>query len=116
VAPGLPLQSGADTLAFGCASCHFGQLPDGRYAVGAPNHDYEYGAQMLALLLLPQAASPGFNESEHHPDAIAEIQDALAHLRDNNQLRWELIGNLLPLLGESAQEITTEYELGPLEA
>ena len=31
--PGAPMGS-VDTLAYSCASCHFGQLPDGRYSVG----------------------------------------------------------------------------------
>ena len=39
--------------AFTCASCHFGKMPDGRYAVGYPNHQLDYGrffASMIALM------------------------------------------------------------------
>ena len=43
------------THAFTCAGCHFGQLPDGRYAVGYPNLQLDYGrfiASMVALIRL----------------------------------------------------------------
>ena len=40
-------------LAFTCASCHFGKLSDGRYAVGAPNHGYDYGRMILSLVVAP---------------------------------------------------------------
>src|SRR4051812_32774849 len=45
LAPTVRLGGTIDAVAFTCASCHFAQLPDGRYAVGAPNHGYEYGTQ-----------------------------------------------------------------------
>ena len=43
------------THAFTCASCHFGQMPDGRYAVGYPNLELDYGrlfGTMIALIKL----------------------------------------------------------------
>ena len=44
-----------NTHALTCAACHFGQMPDGRYAVGYPNHQLAYGrffAAMVALIRL----------------------------------------------------------------
>ncbi len=37
------------THAFTCASCHFGQMPDGRYAVGYGNMELEYGRFIAGL-------------------------------------------------------------------
>jgi len=102
VAPGAPLAGGSATLAFNCASCHFGQMPDGRYAVGAPNHDYDYGGHMLALLLLPMAAQPGFDPSAHHPDAMAQVQPAIDRINADFLLQIQMGLALLPLLGEQA--------------
>ena len=39
------INGSVDTLAYSCASCHFGQLPDGRYSVGMGNN-YEAGKQV----------------------------------------------------------------------
>ena len=94
--PGAPLE-GVETLAMTCGSCHFGQLPDGRYAVGAPNHDYEYGAHMLALTLGPMAISPGFDASAHHPDALAKIAPLLDELDADRALSTQLLLAMLPL-------------------
>ncbi|MBL8952084.1 MAG: hypothetical protein JNK82_14970 [Myxococcaceae bacterium] len=49
---GLPVglaPSRGDTQAFTCAACHFGRLPDGRYAVGFGNTRFEYGAFIASL-------------------------------------------------------------------
>ncbi len=53
LAPTVPLGDGGTVpaYAFTCASCHFAELPDGRYAVGAPNHAYDYGRHVLAMAL-----------------------------------------------------------------
>ena len=45
---------GQPTLTYGCASCHFGQMPDGRYAGGYPNLQYNYGQHALALFIPAQ--------------------------------------------------------------
>ena len=111
-APGIPMDNGVQTVAFNCASCHFGQLPDGRYAVGAPNHEYEYGKHLLSLMLLPFTASPGYDPSEHHPAALAAIQPLIDRLNTDTALRIALVINLLPLLGasSSAPAVSVEYE------
>jgi hypothetical protein len=97
-APGAPLE-GVPTLALTCAACHLGVLPDGRYAVGAPNHDYRYGDHMLSILLAPAAASPTFDPADHHPDAIRAVQGILDALEGDLWLQVQLGIDLLPLLG-----------------
>ena len=102
-----------ETLAYSCASCHFGQLPDGRYSVGMGNYDYEAGKQFLALMLLPQAVMPGFNDDEHDSDALEIIQPLRQKLWDSPLLFAQMGWNLLPLLWESdmsAAEISRDVE------
>lgn len=50
-----------ETTAFTCASCHFGKLPDGRYAVGYANTQLQYG---LFLVTLGAPLSLSFNASD----------------------------------------------------
>ncbi len=95
LAPGKKFGS-VDTLAFSCASCHFGRLPDGRYSVGAPNHDYAYGLQNLALAVLPLVALKG-DAASHDPDAIARIQPMLDQLNRDILLKGRLVAALLPI-------------------
>ena len=112
VGTGAPLENGAETLAFTCASCHFGQLPDGRYSVGAPNHQYDYGRQILALFLPAMSVSPSFDETAHHPDAIAAVRPLMDRLEADRGLRVRMLLNLLPLLGaqDSTPPISMENE------
>jgi mono/diheme cytochrome c family protein len=95
--PGAPLGD-VETLAFGCASCHFGRLPDGRYAVGAPNHAYDYGRMNLMLTMLPALAIPGSDPADHDPDAIAAIQPLRDRMAANPEIQTALIEALLPLI------------------
>lgn len=60
--------------AFTCASCHFGRLPDGRYAVGAPNHAYDYGRQILAIAVYPSLALGLSAPEDHAPEVVAAVQ------------------------------------------
>ena len=66
-----------ETLAFTCASCHFGQLPDGRYAVGMPNLAYDYGTQNLAWMLAPSAVMPDWDDADHDDAALVAIDPLL---------------------------------------
>ena len=109
VAPGAPLGS-VETLAFTCASCHFAQLPDGRYSVGAPNHAYDYGEHILAISLPAQSVAPGFNAADHHPDAMVKAQPYIDILQADRGLRIELLLNLLPLLGAEQPVFSPEIE------
>ncbi|MEQ1565853.1 MAG: hypothetical protein ABMA64_09470 [Myxococcota bacterium] len=106
---GAPL-GGNETLAMTCASCHFGPLGDGRYAVGAPNHGYAYGEHMLSILLIPAAASPLFRESDHDPEAIAAVRDVLDRLSDDPGVAIQLGLALLPLLGVEVATVAVEQE------
>jgi len=100
MAPGAKLGN-LDTLAFTCASCHFARLPDGRYAVGAANHAYQYGKQNLALAVFPLLAIMG-SPADHDPDAIAAIQPLLDKVAADGALKLRLISALIPLAGASS--------------
>jgi hypothetical protein len=98
---GLPLGprlGTVDSVSFGCASCHFGRLPDGRYAVGAANHDYAYGPMTLVMTLLPALAIPGADPNAHAPEAIAVVQPFRARMDANPAIGSALITALLPLI------------------
>ena len=45
----LPWHSTQLMPAFTCAACHFGRLPDGRYAVGYGNMAFDYGLMIAGL-------------------------------------------------------------------
>jgi hypothetical protein len=109
VAPGAPLGT-VPTLAFTCASCHFGPLPDGRYSVGAPNHAYDYGEHILAISLPAQSVAPGFDPAEHHAAAIEKAQPYIDALEADRGLRLRLLFDLLPLLGAEQPVFTPEIE------
>jgi hypothetical protein len=97
MAPGARMGN-VDTLAFTCASCHFGRLPDGRYAVGAANHQYRYGAQNLMMVLMPMLVVPGADPAAHDPDALAIVQPLRDRMAANPQIRTSLLLALLPLI------------------
>ena len=61
------------TRAFTCAACHFGQLSDGRFAVGYGNGKLDYGT-FLASLGAPLSLS--FNEND--PKVAPELRMRLA--------------------------------------
>ncbi len=86
------------SVALTCASCHFARLEDGRYAVGAPNHDYDYGLHILAVVLLPQLARTNPDLTVHHPAAIERIRPMFDRLQTDRRLRIRFLIDLLPLL------------------
>ncbi|HEX9105100.1 MAG TPA: hypothetical protein VF997_22970, partial [Polyangia bacterium] len=98
-----------DAVAFTCASCHFGKLPDGRYAVGAPNHRYAYGAQILDLVLMPTLAL-GTSSGAQDPAAVAVVQPLVDKLNADSSLKNKLLGTLLPLAGAQLPALTTDDE------
>jgi hypothetical protein len=99
-----------DSYSFTCASCHFGQMPDGRYAVGYPNHEYDYGGHVLSLFLFPQLAQPFADPSAHDPIAVARVQPMLDRYAGDvgMQLSFGLIA--LGLLGQAIPEIGPDIE------
>jgi len=73
---GLPLglaPSRGGSLAFTCAACHFGRLPDGRYAVGFGNTGFEYG-RLIASLGGPLLLSFDLDEPTVAPAIRAELK------------------------------------------
>ncbi len=98
-----------DAVAFTCASCHFAQLPDGRYAVGAPNHKYQYGAHILDLSLMATLALGG-STSSHDPAAVAVVQPLLDRINADSNLKNSLLATVLPLAGLMVPTITVEDE------
>lgn len=101
LAPGAKLGGSIDTLSFTCASCHFAKLPDGRYAVGAPNHEYHYGKQNLALAVFPLVAMLG-GADQHDPDAIAAIQPLLDKANADPLIKANLTAALTSLIAGGA--------------
>lgn len=111
--PTVPLDE-AGTIpgyAFTCASCHFAQLPDGRYAVGAPNHAYDYGRQVLAMAVYPSVATGLTSADDHAPEVIAAIQPLLDRHAADPAVQDALLDALLSLasLG-SAISLPAEVE------
>ena len=110
VGEGAPMGS-TPTLALTCANCHFGQMPDGRYAVGYPNLQYEYGTHMLSLFIGPMKGMPGFDPEAYHPDAIAAVQPILDRFDADPALGLGLAWNMLPMLLGGAGDIPSlSYE------
>lgn len=95
-----------EALAYTCASCHVAQLPDGRYAVGAPNYDYDYGRHTLALGLLAQSVVPGWSAEDHNDKAIDLIKPELDALADDWWLQMDFYWVLMGMLN-----IETEIEM-----
>ena len=103
---------GQPTVTYGCASCHFGQMPDGRYAVGYPNLQYEYGAHALSLFIPPQKANPMFNEDEYEPVALEKVRPVLDRLDGDMWMRTQLSTSMLPLFGsmDDAPQLNREQQ------
>ncbi len=101
--PTAPINGQVASYAYTCASCHFERMPDGRYGVGAANHAFDYGRQMLSFVILPGIATMGGAEN-HDPSAVAAIQPLLDRFDAEPSLKWQLVGALLPMLGAGAGE------------
>ncbi len=104
------IEGKVDALAFTCASCHFGRLPDGRYAVGAPNHEFDYGTQILAMTLAPGLGLGTGNPADHDPSAVAKVQPLVDRLKNDTLLRAKFGLSLLPLLSLKQPGMTKEIE------
>lgn len=109
LAPTTKIGGTIDALAFTCASCHFALLPDGRYAVGAPNHAYQYGKQILSLTLFPPLAL-GAAASQHDALAVAAVQPLLDRAAANPQIQQDLLAALFPLIGAGVMMPTLSTE------
>jgi hypothetical protein len=110
-APGKPFGTAkVETAAFTCASCHFARLPDGRYAVGAPNHGFRYGATNLMVSLLPSFAIPGADAGAHDPAALAVIRPLRDRMAQDPAINVALVAAALPLLGSTPPTFSAENE------
>ncbi len=105
-----PINGNVPAVAFTCASCHFGKLPDGRFAVGAPNHSYDYGRHILLLTIAPMVGTGLSQASAHDPDAIAKVQPVLDHLAADSGLKTQFLFSLIPLASISMPTMTTATE------
>ncbi len=103
-----PIGGSIAAYSFTCASCHFGKLPDGRYAVGAPNHDYDYGTQNLALALFPQVALLGGQNAD--PQAMEKIQPLMDELNNTSGLKLQLIGAMAGLVSAPIPDFPAEAQ------
>jgi hypothetical protein len=112
LAPTIPLgpEGEIPAYAFTCASCHFARLPDGRYAVGAPNHDYDYGGQILALAVYPLVAIGASDESDHAPEVIERIRGLLERHESDAGVRGRLLEAVLPLAAIDGSGLTPDIE------
>ena len=70
-APNLP-DTNIPTLNWTCASCHFGQAPDGRFVVGQ-GANFNYAQQQL-IISLPTHIVGVAKEGEIAPEAIAALE------------------------------------------
>ncbi|MEC8025571.1 MAG: hypothetical protein VX223_16695 [Myxococcota bacterium] len=108
----LPLgmaDDGNEGLAFTCASCHMAQLPDGRYAVGAPNHQYDYGGQNLVLVAFPMAAG-GEITQEILPEVKEALQPMLDVYWDDLDAQLDLWGWMMSMLGKPVPAFSKESQ------
>ena len=110
LAPTTPMNGTIDALAFTCASCHMGKLPDGRYAVGAPNHSYDYGRHILSITLVPTLGMGLGAATDHDPDAVAKVQPVLDKLASDLTLKTSLGLALLPLASVKQPAMTKPIE------
>ena len=97
------------TRAFTCAACHFGQLDDGRFAVGYGNGKLDYGT-FLASLGAPLSLSFDANDPKVAPELRMRLAApvAAAKLKPGYTTEAGLLG--LSLLGAGSTGSTTVEE------
>jgi len=97
------------TRAFTCAACHFGQLADGRFAVGYGNGKLDYGT-FLASLGAPLSLSFNENDPKVAPELRMRLASAVAaaKLKSGYTAEAGLLG--LSLLGAGSTGSTTVEE------
>lgn len=99
------------TRAFTCASCHFGKMPDGRYAVGYGNLALDYG-KFIAALGAPLSMSFNANDPKVHEQLRMELAGPVAAAKAKPGYTNEagLVG--LQLLGAGSNGSLTIEEQG----
>ena len=99
------------TRAFTCASCHFGRMSDGRYAVGHGNLSLDYG-RFIATIGAPLSLGFNANDAKVHPDTRTELGPYVtqAKMQSNYSVEAGLVG--LQLLGAGSGGQLTVDEQG----
>jgi len=110
VAPTVPMSGNIAAVGLTCASCHFGQLPDGRYSVGAPNLRFDYARYILTISVAPGLAMGLSQPSAHDPAAVGEVQPVLDKLSNDSSLKTQLTATLLPLASLKMPAMTPTIE------
>lgn len=87
-----------ETRAFTCASCHFGQMPDGRYAVGYGNMNLDYG-RFIAGIGAPLTLSINESSGDVHPDLRDELVPHVQAAKATDGYTLAMAGAGLELLG-----------------
>lgn len=96
-----------ETSAFTCASCHFGQMADGRYAVGYANQSLDYG-RLIATLGAPLTLSGNAEDPSVHPDIREMLREPVrqAKMQPLYTLDLGLVGvSLLIHAGDSQPQL-----------
>ena len=106
---GLTPSDDGQSLVFTCASCHVAPLADGRYAVGAPNHRYEYGQHNLVMGVFPLAASGGVMQPVD-PAAEAVLQPLLDAFWADFGAQLQLWGWMATMLGAEIPDFSEEAQ------
>jgi hypothetical protein len=85
---------GVPTYTMTCGSCHLGKMADGRYVVGSPNQDFEFGKLTLITSGLPEVA---FGKT-FTPEVERILRPMADELFRNPLNRLKVMGELLRLL------------------
>ncbi len=107
---GLAPTNPSGNVAFTCASCHFAQLPDGRYSVGAPNHNWQYGKEILTIGISAGLALGSSTPADHDPAAVAMIQPVLDKINSDIGVKLALVSTVAGLAGSNAPAISVQNE------
>jgi hypothetical protein len=111
LAPTTGMLGDLETRAFTCASCHFGQMADGRYAVGYGNMQLDYG-HFFASLGAPLMMSLDENSSDVHPDIRAELLSYVQAAKEDPSYQLAVAEAGLQLLDAGDAGQTTVEEQG----
>ena len=85
---------GVPTYTMTCGSCHLGKMADGRYVVGSPNQDFEFGKLTLLTSALPELT---FGKA-FSPEVERAVRPVADELFRNPLNRVKVMGELLRLL------------------
>ncbi len=70
MATGPKMAGGVSTYTLTCAACHFGKTTDGRFVVGSPNNQFQFGKFTLSVSSLPEVA---FNFNKTYSPEVESV-------------------------------------------